>query len=89
MPKTKAKVYSISFKLGDKEYKGKGETMLDALLTLPMPEKIMGKTIVTISDGVLSYGIDYQPVRTKRLFRTNAQPIIAKQLVMLLGKVKQ
>ena len=89
MSKTKAKVYSISFTLGDKEYKGKGETMLDALLTLPMPEKIMGKIILTISDGVLSYGLDYQPVRTRKLYWKNAQPIIAKQLVMLLRKVKQ
>ena len=90
MSKTvKDKTYTISFKFADKEYKGKGQTMLDALLALPMPLKIMSKTVVTISDGVSSYDIDFQPVKLKRLFWKNAQPIIAKQFMHLVGKVKQ
>ena len=86
---TKKKLFSLSLSLGDKKYKSKGATMLEALKTLEMPEKIMSKAILTISDGELSYDIDFQPVKTKRLYWKNAQPIIAKQFMQLLGKVKQ
>ena len=94
MPKTKPKtkkekVFTLSLALGDKVYKSKGSTMLEALQTLPMSVKIMSKAILTISDGELSYDIDFTPVRIKRLFWKNAQPIIAKQFMLLLGKVKQ
>ena len=88
MPK-KEKTFTLSLALGDKVYKGKGKTFLEALQTLEMPVKIMSKAILTISDGERSYEIDYTPVRTKRLFWKNAQPIIAKQFMLLLGKVKQ
>ena len=83
------KTFTLSLSLGDKVYKGKGASMLEALQTLKMPEKIMSKAILTISDGELSYDIDFQPVKTKRLYWKNAQPIIAKQFMQLLGKVKQ
>ena len=90
MPKTKKeKVFSLNLALGDKSYKSKGTTMLEALQTLPMPTKIMSKAILTISDGKLSYVIDFHPVKTKRLFWKNAQPIIAKQFMLLVNKVKQ
>ncbi len=85
----KEKTYSLNLSLGDKTYKGKGETMLEALKDLKMPVKIMSKAILTISDGERSYGLDYLPLKTKRLFWKNAQPILAKQFMMLLGKVKQ
>ena len=85
----KTKTFTLSLSLGEKIYKGKGATMLEALQTLEMPTKIMSKAILTISDGELSYEIDYTPVRIKRLFWKNAQPIIAKRFTLLLGKVKQ
>lgn len=85
----KTKIFSLKLSLGDKVYKGKGANFLEALQTLPMPTKIMSKAILTISDGELSYDLDYLPLKTKRLFWKNAQPIIAKQFNMLVRKVKQ
>jgi len=85
----KEKVFSISLSLGDKVYKSKGANFLEALQTLKMPEKIMSKAILTISDGELSYDMDYLPLKTKRLFWKNAQPLLAKQFNMLVRKVKQ
>ena len=75
--------------LGDKVYKSKGSTFLEALKELKMPEKIMSKAILTISDGVSSYGLDYTIRNSKRLFWKNAQPLLAKQFMMLVGKVRQ
>ena len=90
MPKTKKeKVFSLSLALGDKVYKSKGANFLEALKALEMPVKIMSKAILTISDGELSYDLDYLPLKTKRLFWKNAQPLLAKQFLMLVRKVRQ
>jgi len=88
MPKSK-KTFSLSLALGDKTYKSKGATFLDALKELPKPEKIMSKAILTLSDGERSYGLDYLPLKTKRLYWKNAQPLLAKQFLILVGKVRQ
>lgn len=85
----KKKTFSLSLALGDKTYKAKGASFLDALKALKEPEKNMNKAILTISDGELSYDLDYLPLKTKRLFWKNAQPLLAKQFLMLLGKVRQ
>ena len=87
MPKQKE--FSLSLSIGDKVYKSKGANFLEALQTLKMPEKIMSKAILTISDGELSYDLDYLPLKTKRLFWKNAQPLLAKQFNMLVRKVRQ
>ena len=85
----KQKTFSLSLSLGDKVYKSKGATFLNALKALEMPEKIMSKAILTISDGVSSYELDYLPRNTKRLFWVHAQPLLDKQFMMLVGKVRQ
>ena len=79
MSKTKTKPYSLTLSLGDKVYKSKGADFLEALKGLKMPIKIMSKAILTLSDGERSYDIDYLPLKTKRLFWKNSQPILAKQ----------
>ena len=89
MPKTKKEPFSISLALGDKVYKSKGATFFDALLSLPMPVKIMCKAILTISDGKGSAELDYLPLKTKRLYWKNARPTLAKQFDILVGKVRQ
>ena len=78
------KSYSILINIGDKEYKGTGETMLEALTALPMPEKIMSKSIVTIAKDEKTHEMPYAPVRLKRLFWKNALPINAKHFNMIL-----
>ena len=90
MPKTKnTKSFSLSLALGDKVYKSKGVSFLEALLALQMPTKIMNKAVLTISDGERSAELDYLPLKTKRLFWKNAQPLLAKQFDILVGKVRQ
>ena len=88
MPKTK-QPFSISLSLGDKVYKSKGSSFVEALLSLPMPVKIMSKAILTISDGNGSAELDYTPRTTKRLFWKTARPTLAKQFDILVGKVRQ
>ena len=87
MPETKT--FSLKLSLGEKVYKSKGDNFLEALQTLEMPTKIMSKAILTISDGERSYDLDYLPLKTKRLFWKNAQPLLAKQFSMLVRKVRQ
>ena len=89
MSKKETKNFSLTLSLGDKVYKSKGANFLEALKELKMPVKIMSKAILTLSDGERSYDLDYLPLKTKRLFWKNSQPILAKQFNMLVNKVQQ
>lgn len=74
--------YTISLKLGDKTLVGKGDTVLDALLALPKPDKIMAKGQLVISDGEKKKEQLLSPVKVKQLFYTSRAmaEVKAKQL---------
>jgi hypothetical protein len=61
-------VFSISLTIADKVYKSVGATALEALSSLPKPEKITNKGILTITDGVKSNQVLMQIPNMKRLF---------------------
>lgn len=68
--------YIITLKLGEETFKGQGETVADALVSMPRPEKIMAKGILTISQGNLKREMLMFPQRLKRLFYNKHYQII-------------
>lgn len=74
--------YSITLKIGDKTYQGKGETALDALQTIPKPLKIMNKGTFFMTDGVKKTAeVLMYPLRLRRLFHNKlSQQIQLKSL---------
>lgn len=71
MPKTTQKKktqFSISLTIADKVYKSVGATAIEALSSLPKPEKITNKGILSITDGVRSNEVLMQIPKIKRLF---------------------
>jgi hypothetical protein len=83
--KAKSPAFSISLTLGDKNYTSSGTTALEALIALKHPEKIMGKGVVTLTQGDKTKTLLFYPQRLKRLFyNSKLQAIQAKQLAMLL-----
>ena len=82
--KVKTDIVKISIKLGNIIIKGKGATALEALQSIPVPNKITTKGILTISQGAKKKELLYPVPKLKRLFYPKAQPIIIKWLAMLL-----
>ena len=74
----------ISIKLGNVIIKGEGATALEALRSIPVPNKITTKGILTISQGTKKKELLYPIPKLKRLFYPQAQPFIIKWLAMLL-----
>ena len=68
LSKKKKPPYSITLQLADKTFKGQGESVAEALISMPKPEKIMAKGIVTVANGSLKKQILMYPMRLKRLF---------------------
>lgn len=85
-PKKKKSQFSISLNLGGKVFKSTGTTPVEALNSLPKPDKIFLKGIVTVSDGTHTKEMLMQPVKVKQLFYYSAgiQAVKAKQLFMAL-----
>ena len=82
--KAKADTVKISIKLGNLIIKGEGATALEALQSIPVPNKITTKGILIISQGTKKKELLYTIPKLKRLFYPKAQPIIIKWLAMLL-----
>ena len=74
----------ISIKLGNVIIGGEGATALEALQSIPVPNKITTKGILTISQGQKKKELLYPIPKLKRLFYPKTQPIIIKWLAMLL-----
>lgn len=64
----KTKNYSVTIKTNHDTYKGKGETAVEALRSIPKPFKVMWRGTVTISDGKKKAETLMYPVRLRRLF---------------------
>ena len=73
-------MYLISLKLGDETYEGSGETSFQALQSVKKPAKLMGKGIVTITQGDKKKVRVLMPVQLKRLFYPSAQFYQARNL---------
>ena len=79
IPKDK---YKLSLNVGGETYSSEGSTMLEALNSLKRPDKLMSKSILTVSTGKDSKTLLLQPARAKRFFYNSAgvQEVLAKQL---------
>lgn len=63
-----SKKYSLKIETVGKTYEAKGDTPLEALLSIPKPLKVMYRGIVTLSQGDKKVETIMWPVRLKRLF---------------------
>ena len=80
----KKEPFKISILLGNVILYGEGLTALEAIRSIPVPNKITTKGILTISQGDKKKVLLYPIPKLKRLFYPNAQPILIKYLAMLL-----
>ena len=85
-PKEKVEnnLFKISIKLGNVILSGEGLTVLEAIRSIPVPNKITTKGILTISQGDKKKELVYAVPKLKRLFYPNAQPVLVKYLAMLI-----
>ena len=76
--------YILELTMGDDQYKAKGDTVFEALLSLKKPSKIMAKGILTVSHGKNQKVLPMSPVRIKQLFFTGKSllEVKAKQIGM-------
>lgn len=74
--------FIFSLNLGGNILVGKGATALEALRAIPVPNKIMSKGVLTISQGDKKKEMLFMVPRLKRIFYHNAQPILIKMLAM-------
>lgn len=83
MAKTKSPEFSVTLQLGNDIYSGTGATALEALHSLPKPDKIMLSGILTVSQGDKKFTQRFWPQRLKRLFYNKTfQEIQAKYLAL-------
>lgn len=76
--KEKSTNFVFSLDLGGETLKGEGETPLEALRAIPVPNKIMNKGLLTITHGEAKKTMMFTVPKLRRLFYFNAQPIIIK-----------
>ena len=70
--------FFISLSCGGNIFEGKGNTILEALRSIPRPLKINSKGLFTISQGNKIKKMLFYPLRLKRVFFPASQPTIAK-----------
>lgn len=75
-------LFRITLEINGTKYASKGKTMLEALETLPKPEKIFHKGKLTVK-GKKERSQLIMPPRIKRLFYPLAKVTLAKQLELL------
>ena len=86
--KPKPKVYFLTLEIGNEVFTSKGETMHQALMALPKPDKIMNKAMLTVENGDYRAAQQFFPARLRRLFYSpTMQAIQAKQLLATLKPV--
>lgn len=78
----KKKPYLISLTVAGKTYHGEGNTALEALCSLEIPNKITTKGILVLN-GATTYQQVLQVPRVKRLFFPFARNVVAKQFELL------
>ncbi len=65
---TTDQTYTLHLTLGGKIYTGQGKDLVEALGNLERPQKIMLKSILTVTHGNTKKQLSLTPVRAKRLF---------------------
>ncbi len=66
--KVKEDSYTVTLTIAGQTFMGKGKTLVDAMLTLPRPEKMMARGDLHLTDGTRSNTISLYPKDLKRLF---------------------
>ena len=74
--------FHLILDIGNQRSVGKGKTVLEALLSLPKPNKIMLKGVLTVKQGEKVKEVFLQPLRIKRLFFPLARFQVAKELLV-------
>lgn len=74
--------YELVLEIGGKMYTSSGESMLDALSSLPRPAKIVSKAQLFIRSGTKQRMLLLLIPQTKRLFYPLTQQVLAKQFLI-------
>lgn len=81
----KASLVHMTLTIGTASYKSEGATILEALLKLKKPEKIMNKGILTVEqDGKVRQQLFF-PQRLKRLFYNPTFQVIQAKMLEKIG----
>ena len=79
------KKYSLDIKTNHETFKGKGETPVEALRSIPKPFKVMWRAIVTLEGDEKKVETLMYPTRLKRLFYNKMfQEIVMNKLCLLM-----
>jgi hypothetical protein len=82
---TDAVEYTLTVKMGNETYTGKGTTILEALTTLPAPHKITTKCVIQLIHGEnRTKELLKMPYEMKRLLYPQSLIFTAKKLNFLL-----
>jgi len=82
--KTK-KEFSLKLSLGDSILESSGDSMFEALSTLPVPAKIVSKGILEIRHNERTRTILYTIPRLKRVFYPNKLARIMQSKILSIG----
>lgn len=77
--------YSLHLQIGEHVYESKGATVLEALVNLKKPDKIMNKGVLTLTHGNLRSQQLFFPSRLKRLFYSPTFQVIQAKLLVQAG----
>lgn len=80
----KAPFVQVSFRIGQDTYNGEGETIAEALASMPMPPKIFIKSYFKVSKGNKTFEQTLPVPRARRLFMPISRNLLAKQYELLL-----
>ena len=75
-------VFTLTLTIAGLCFVGRGTTVLEALLALPKPVKIMLKGVLTLTQGDKKKVLFLQPARIKRLFMPLARFQVSKELLV-------
>jgi len=72
--------FNLTLTVGEKVYTSSAPTIVEAIQTLPTPQKITLKSTLLIVHGNLRRSMNLSVPQVKRLFYPLAQKVLAKQL---------
>ena len=67
------KLFTITVQVNGETLAGKGETLLEALQSMPKPNKISTKALINITYGDKTVDKVFMPIRARRFFMPSVQ----------------
>lgn len=81
----KPSLVKMTLMVGNQKYSSEGETILQALINLKKPDKIMNKAILTVEQDGKTLQQLFFPQRLKRLFYNPTFQVIQAKMLEKIG----